>query len=188
MDRWTKLYRKMDRANRARRGSADRSGEEEWCKRVTSEVMEAIFAESLERAKAFEQETGSPVKVVYPTDEVPRQAIRVTGEHTLMTLSLGDAMVYLYSARSPNKLPAIHIASVSEQLRPGRHSADVDSSRPMHRRMMSTPVCRVVPRDDSSYELFSPDSKRTVDIDAVVFVAFEQLVKDWRRFARERGK
>jgi hypothetical protein len=177
VDPWKKLYREMQRASHR---SSERAFDD-WCARITAEVMEAIYAESLQRAQAFEIETGSRVTVEYPSRETPDQGVFVNdGQLSFMKFTLGATAIYLYSARRPDKLPSLHIVSASEQLRPSPTGGEGSATAPMRQRLMSSAVARVIEQDGRGYRLCHQDSNQKLGATDLVFLAFERLVTNWR--------
>lgn len=198
MDRWGKLYDKIDRVKRRERNQEARAqldadalrAFEDWCNRVTAEVMEAIHVNALERARDFERKTRCIVHVNYPVSAPSAHLATVAPEMSFMTLELDRAIVHVYSARSPGKLPSFHSVTTAEQLRPAPESLrrPKKQKRIVDQRLVSTPLCKVSrTQTGTRWDLRTP-SRQRADIDVIVYRLFDELVKQWRRHLKQEEK
>ncbi len=212
-DRWQKLYQKVDRDmhardeadGRDREEDANKTAQEAWCARVTGEVLSAVHAQICERAEQFQAETGNTVYVTFPAEAPSASVAFAAHEMRFIRLALEDARIYVYSARAPLKLPALHLLSSAEQLRPSTAKRTRPSTRPGRPstypgrssiappakkapahglggdRVVSRSVGKVVKIDGDAWELRDRTSNAKLDPDSVVFKAFDMLVGTWRR-------
>jgi hypothetical protein len=122
--------------------------------------------------------------VTFPARAPNDQIAQIAPEMEFLKLSLDRISVYLYSARSPGKLPALHVLSAVEVIRPSKTRVGKESIVPSRDRVASKLIGRIVPLDGrGDYELRAQGngSGAVLDEDAIVFEAFDVLVKLWRR-------
>ncbi|MFT3922709.1 MAG: hypothetical protein QM778_09260 [Myxococcales bacterium] len=105
---WDELFRGY------RQRQADKEREEQrkqelaaWHQAQTLHVMELVREVALERARQFEQQTGSRIEVRWPS----RPPINVTPEGPFMSflsLGMGPREVHMYSHRVTHEAPTLH--------------------------------------------------------------------------------
>jgi hypothetical protein len=183
-DRWQKLYRKADaEAPDSVVASSAHTMSEAWCAGVAKDVMEQLNTQAVRRADQFKAETGHAIGITFPARAPDAQVASAAPEMLFLKLALDGTLLYVYSARANGKLPALHALSAVDQLRPAlarRRSAHP----PAADRIVSRPLGRVVKTAAGGYELqerVSNGSGSAIDMDTIVFKAFETLVTLWRR-------
>jgi hypothetical protein len=200
-DRWAKLYEKVGREKHHRdeevlrneaEGRAAASVEKQYAELATS-VMSSIKAAAVARGRELSGQTGTEVIVTFPADAPNEQVARSATEMQFLKIALERAVVYLYSARSPSKLPALHLLSAVEQLKPAKARTKRESMRvtsgasPTRERVVSKLLGRITP-EGNGYVVRARSVDGDVgvlDEDAIVFDAFELLVKLWKRTRKD---
>lgn len=180
MDRWSKLYRKLqnvesEREARERDAAQTRAAFEQWCRSAMESVLQAVVERLQRRGDEFSQHTGVRVVVDAP-DRPPVEMGEGGPRMSFVRVSLGSAQVDLYLHREPGGLPILHIV---------RSQSDPDQP-PVSRRVdviVSTPICVVTRRPDEGWELHRVGASGAVeagaavmDVDELVFELFELLV------------
>ena len=199
-ERWQNLYRRVDqeRAEREKLVGQNRTGEaakadfDAWCASVAKGVMDSIHEHARERIEQFRLETGTSIVLTYPSQAPNAQVAQAAAEMIFLKLALDRARVHLYSARSTSKLPAFHLVSAVERLRPAAGGARParDSMFAVRDRFVSKTVGRAVQTDERAFVLEERGSSAAgagavLDVDVVVFKAVDMLVKLWRRSQKQ---
>jgi hypothetical protein len=191
-DRWAKLYEKVGKEKHQRSESDEREAavsqsqalQEKRAADVAAKAMKKIRDLAVTRGKELENQAGGAVMVTFPARAPNEQVAHIAPEMEFLKLSLDRVSVYLYSARSPGKLPGLHVLSAVEVIRPSKTRVGKESIVPSRDRVASKMIGRIVPLDGrGDYELRaqSNGSGAVLDEDAVVFEAFDVLVKLWRQ-------
>lgn len=180
MDRWTKLYRKLqnvesEREARERDAAQTRAAFEQWSRSAMESVLQAVVERLQRRGEEFSKHTGVRVVVDAP-DRPPVEMGEGGPRMSFVRVSLGSAQVDLYLHRDPGGFPILHIV---------RTQSDPDQP-PVSRRVdviVSTPICVVTRRSTDGWELHRvgasgslEEGAAVMDVDELVFELFELLV------------
>ena len=179
MDRWSKLYRKLQAAESEREARERDAAEklfafDHWCRTATEAALQAVVDGLRSRGAEFTAHTGLAVSVDAPT-RPPVQMGQGGPSMSFVRVALGNARVDLYSHREPGALPILHLVRghVEAQTHAGRHAEVI----------LSVPLCVVVQRPDDGWELRRTGSSGQVDVNApmmdvdeIVYDLFETLV------------
>jgi hypothetical protein len=151
-----------------------------WCMRTTLGVIEAIYNLASKRAQELERHTGQKLIITYPAEAPSPQLVYAAREMHFMKFSLAGTDVHVYSARNPNKLPAIHFVGEAGSFTSGsdrggdRNGSPRDLSR---QRVVSNLLCRVADTGNGGYALVAGKDGSAIKMDDLVFSIFQALLK-----------
>ncbi|HLV22665.1 MAG TPA: hypothetical protein VKZ49_17360 [Polyangiaceae bacterium] len=180
---WGELYsdftlaRAAHAEETARRQAAQaaRRAYDTWADWAASELERHLYARAHQRASDFERATAQAVRV----DAAANAPIQLGDEARLsglLSLRLGGAQVDVYTHRKSGTPPTLHFMVVKTG-RPG------SAGRPDARQLVSTHACTVFPLAQGGYALRLSDAfgGETADIDRLLLLAFQLLVRAYRR-------
>lgn len=142
---------------------------EAWRTQAIDRLMQDLKAGAEARAQDFLSHTGLELKVTTP--QGARVAVPNGPEVRFLRLSLGNALVHLYTSHVPGSLTHIHLL-------PSR-----GTSLRNNERLVSEPGAFIVRRDDDGYELRyqrgDPEgvAAERMTLDTLLFRAFRLLVQ-----------
>jgi hypothetical protein len=179
LDRWAKLYRKLqaaesEREARERDVAEKRAAFDHWCRTATEAALQAVVNGLRSRGTEFTAHTGLAVSVE-PPSRPPVQMGQGGPSMSFVRVALGSARVDLYSHQEPGALPILHVVRghVEAETHAGRHAEVI----------LSVPLCVVVQRPDDGWDLRRTGSSGqidmnapVIDVDELVYDLFETLV------------